>query len=290
MSSRSVRSPFAYPGGKAYLASWIIEHLPQHDVYVEPFAGSAAVLVQKPPSYSEIINDKDGDVIQFFRTLRDRTDELVSWLQNTPYARDTHRRFANQFYGGYRPDDPVERAGRFFYLRYSQFAGKYRTKSGFSSSAQRDQATKFRNATEKLEVVADRLRSVQIENRDWREMFERFSGENIVWYCDPPYVGPGDSLYSHDEPFDHSEFVTSLNELEGDWMVSYEEIPEELDPETVIKRSRTQYMSKNHEDADGHGTERLALSFDPATTPMFVDDSTTQQKLVSDSGDGTGGN
>jgi DNA adenine methylase len=288
IDARSLRSPFGYPGGKAYLAPWIIDHLPSHDAYVEPFAGSAAVLVQKPLSGSEVINDKDGDVVQFFRALRDQTDELVSWLQETPYARDTHRRFANQFYAGFRPDDPVERAGRFFYLRYSQFAGKYRTKSGFSSSAKRDQAAKFRNATKKLEAVADRLRSVQVENRDWREMFERFSAENTVWYCDPPYVGPGDSLYSHDGSFDHSEFVAALDDLEGDWIVSYEEIPDDLEPQVVVKRSRTQYMAKNHEDADDHGTERLALSFDPATTPMFVNDSTTQQKLVTATDGGNG--
>lgn len=82
-----MRPPFPYYGSKGRLAPWIISLMPDHRVYVEPFAGSAAVLLAKRPSSHEIINDIDGNVITFFRMLRDRHDDLLRVLELTPYAR-----------------------------------------------------------------------------------------------------------------------------------------------------------------------------------------------------------
>lgn len=265
-------NPFPYPGGKAYLAPWIVRHMKRHHGYVEVFAGSAAVLFAKPESPSEIINDQDGDVTHFFHVLRNSRPELVEWLKDVPYSRDLHERWAEEFYAGERFEDDIKRAGRFFFLRYTQFAGKYRTKSGFSSASRRDQATKFRNATEKLEQFAERLRPVQIENRDYSVMFDRFDGADTLFYCDPPYVGPGDALYSHEGNFDHEKFVGSLHDLEANWIVSYEEVPAELMREStyVVERRRAQYMSKGYreEDRKQHGTERLVMNYNPNETAM----------------------
>lgn len=266
----AVENPFPYPGGKAYHADWILEFIPDHYCYCEPFAGSAAVLFRKQPSKVEIINDRDSDVVQFFRVLRERREELEEWLKYTPYARDTHRKFAGEFYSGYRPDDPIERAGRFFYLRYSQYAGKFRTKSGLGSGATRNKALQLQNAARKLDQFAERLQRVQIENRDYAEIVNRFDGENVVFYFDPPYVNAGDALYTGDD-FDHSRFVNVLEDIEGDWLLSYEDIPDGLDLEDyyVDVRERRQYMSEGRPEAGKHGTERLIMNFDPTKRPRF---------------------
>ncbi len=69
--------PMAYFGGKTRLAARIVELLPPHEHYVEPFAGSLAVLLAKPLSRMETVNDLDGDIMTFWRVLRDRPEELI---------------------------------------------------------------------------------------------------------------------------------------------------------------------------------------------------------------------
>lgn len=117
---------FPFPGGKSRFASWILDHVPDHDCFVEVFGGAAGVLVNKDPDASavEVYNDADGDLVHFFEVLREQPDELVEWLEAVPYSRHLHNQWATHYFGGYRPVDDVMRAGRFFYLRYAQWGGR----------------------------------------------------------------------------------------------------------------------------------------------------------------------
>lgn len=267
-----------YPGGKSYMANWILDYFPEHRCYVEPFGGGASVMANKPPSDVEVYNDRDGDLVQFFRVLRDRPDELVDWLRSRPYAKDLHEKYGRGFYAGYRPDDPVERAGRFFYLRRSQYAGKYRTMSGFRSSKVTSPAKHFQNSVDNLEAFAERFRGVTIENRDYATVFDRFDAPETLFYCDPPYMDEGDALYTGDS-FSHGRFCDELKDLEGDWIVSYTRIPEPLSDYRTVERERTQHMSKGQDGAEKTRTERLVMNFDPYTTESFSD---TNQKALGD--------
>lgn len=266
-------SVFPFPGGKSYLAPWIIKHFPPHKCYVEVFGGSAAVLVNKKKSHTEVYNDKDGDIVQFFRVLRERKGELVEWLNMTPYAREQHQKWKADFYSGELPDDPIERAGRFFYLRYSQYAAKYRTASGFAGAHQRNKARKLRNATEKLHKFADRFKNVQIECLDFAEVVERYDSENTFFYADPPYMDEGDALYRHEDNFDHKKLVEVLKNTEGKWAVSYQRLPEELETYIVVEKGRSQFMNKQHNNKSRStkATERLVMNYDLGETGRFQD-------------------
>lgn len=274
-------SVFPYPGGKAYLAPWIIEHFPPHKCYVEVFGGGAAVLLTKEPSHTEVYNDLDGDLVQFFRVLREREEELVEWLDKVPYAREQHQEFKEDFYSGERPDDPIERAGRFFYLRYSQYASKYRTPSGFAGAHQRNKARKLRNATEELHKFAERFRDVQIEKLDFEELIPRYDSEDTLFYCDPPYMDEGDDLYRHGE-FDHERLVDLLEETEGKWAVSYQRLPERLEDYVVVEKGRSQFMNKQHDNdsRSTKATERLVMNYDLDETGKFQEG---DQQTLSDS-------
>ena len=82
-------SAFPYIGGKTRLADWIQSHLPAHNTYVEPFGGSAAVLLNKPRSKVEIFNDKDGDVVNFFEVAREHPRQVSRVLPVRPVFRAT---------------------------------------------------------------------------------------------------------------------------------------------------------------------------------------------------------
>lgn len=262
-------SVFRYPGSKSQLSPWIIEQFPDHDCYVEVFGGSGAVLVNKNPSYNEVFNDRDGDIVHFFEVLRTQGEQLVDWLELVPYSRDLHRKWAGQFYAGYRPDGDVERAGRFFYLRYSQFAQKYSDASGFSSSTARPCGKSFTNARDQLKQFSERLTSVQIENLDYTEIFERYDSEDTLFYADPPYVEEGDDLYTQ-KSFSHSDFANRAAELEGDCVISYTDIPDSFgDDWRVVEKDVRYRMRAGQDDWEKDNTERLLLNYDPRQENSF---------------------
>jgi len=264
-----MKSVFPYPGGKTYLAQWVIDHFPDHDCYVEVFGGSASVLLAKEPTYVEIYNDLDGDLVHFFRVLRERDDELREYLKNVPYSREVHERWADDYFSGEHPDDDIERAARFYTLRFTQFAAKYTGNSGFSSGWQRNEAKAFHDRIEQLDDFAARLRRVQVEKKDFEYIFDRFDSEDTLFYCDPPYIEEGDALYTHGE-FEHERFWDCLDELEGYFVLSYTDIPERLESYHVEERG-VKYNTQRGEGAQTKdATERLVMNFDPDEVPTFA--------------------
>lgn len=267
-------SVFPYPGGKGRQSEWILDKMPPHDTYVEVFGGSGALLYNKPISKNEVYNDLNEDLTQFFEVLRTREDDLVDWLQAVPYSRSLYNEWIEDFFEGRRPDDPVERAGRFFTLRFMQFGGDISMQNGFKVRAKRSPARTFDNARERIHDLADRFRQVIIENRDFSRIFETYDDTDVdvLFYADPPYV---DKEHYYGVDFDHSEFVDTLADVESDWMVSYDELPEGLDGYTVLARERRHRMARGGSAA----TEHLVCNFDPQERPQFVSDSMEQAKL-----------
>ena len=179
-----------YYGAKGRLAPWIVSLIPPHRVYAEPFCGSAAVLFAKAPSPHEVINDLDGNVTNFFRVLRDRPADLQRACQLTPYAREEFRAADLEDV----PADELEWARRFF-VRCSQSFNGAGTgashRAAWSNGMRRgsSQVVTVRDRADELHLVADRLRSVVIENRPYRQVLEVYDSQDAVLYVDPPYLG-----------------------------------------------------------------------------------------------------
>lgn len=276
-------SIFPYVGGKSELAPWIIDHLPDHDCYVEPFAGSASVLINKPRSKVEVLNDLDGDVVQFFEVCRDRADELSDFVYDIPYSRELYQRWANEFYDGNRPDDAIERAGRWLFLRYASFGGKYGHKSGFCRASHlnaQPPSKIWAQAPERVDETRERLRGVEIECLDALDLIGRYDSENTVFYCDPPYVGCHRDYYMVDG-LDHDGLEACLSAIEGYTIVSYGLLPEAFGEEWYVKaREYTQRARRGSDDWKDNATERICLNFDPTRTPKFVDVGHRQDTLA----------
>src|SRR5215475_6718489 len=109
-----MRGPLAYIGGKNRLARTLIALFPKHTTYVEPFAGGAQVFFHKPPSEVEVLNDLDGEIVNFFRICQWHHEELIRQLRYCLASRKLYELLARS--------DPVtltdvQRAARFFYLQ-----------------------------------------------------------------------------------------------------------------------------------------------------------------------------
>ncbi|PSP80186.1 adenine methyltransferase [Halobacteriales archaeon QS_1_68_20] len=265
---------FPYPGGKASYADWILQHVPEHETYVEPFGGSAGVLFNKPPSDIEIYNDLDGDLVHFFEILRDREEDLRNWLRDTPYSRELWEEWMEDWYvDGWRPDNDIAKAGVFFYLRCASFSGQVSTRSGFSISASRNHAQKYQNRVDRLESFAARIRGqVVLENLDWRDVVEKYDRPETVFYFDPVYPDTTKDHYRLND-MDHGELADRLATVEGDWLVSYgDPIPEPFRrDEWTIVTLETQYDTAAKPTINSReAREHLILPFDPTDRQGFL--------------------
>ncbi len=206
-TANGVIRPINRYGAKSLLAKRIIELLPAHDCYVEAFFGSGAVLFAKAPSKVEIVNDIDGEVIHLFRVLRHpkQSLELQRLLTLTPYARDEHEwcRENPQI------DDPIEKARRFFVRCRQSYGGEMDGPWAQTQNANR--ASEFASPVDQLHLVSQRLRRVQVEHKDFRELLPKCDRHGTASYLDPPYPkgvrGRGE-VYSHEmTDEDHEELL-----------------------------------------------------------------------------------
>lgn len=227
------RPALRYYGGKWKLAPWIISHFPKHLNYVEPCAGACSVLLQKPRSPLETINDLDGNVVNFFRVLRDQPDELIRKIRLTPWAR------AEYELSLYPCDDEVERARRFFVASWQSISGSTRSdfrpnmaatwarKKTFikaDGSNNKNPAVDFLGAVDGLSCVIDRLLSVQIDNLNYTDAIADYDSSDTLVYFDPPYTTSTrvESTVYHTEWTDanHIEAATLLRQCAGYVVVS----------------------------------------------------------------------
>lgn len=204
--------------------------MPKHRVYVEPFGGAMSVLMRKLPSYAEIYNDLDRDVVNLFRVLRgDRAYELVEKIKMTPFARD-------EFVEAYLPtDDAVERARRLIIRSFMGFGSdgcNDARPTGFRANSNRSGSTPahdWTNLPENMRLIVERLSGVIIENRDAMEVMAQHDGINTLHYVDPPYLwstraAPKNSErknYRHElTDGDHHKLLAFLPQLGGFVMLS----------------------------------------------------------------------
>lgn len=186
------RPALRYYGGKWRLAPWIISFFPPHMNYVEPCGGAASVLLQKPRSPLETYNDLDGNVVNFFRVLRDKPDELIRKIRLTPWAREEYEKSLEAC------EDEVERARRFYFFLWATISAGTGDKKAVNFAtitstihvrkACRPEILKPESNWANLELVASRFIGVQIENLEAMKFVEKYDDVDTVIYFDPPYV------------------------------------------------------------------------------------------------------
>lgn len=200
---RPLMAPFGYYGAKQRLASRIVAELPPHNAWVEAFCGSAALTLAKKPAPIEVINDINGDIVNFFRQLRDHSIEMRRLLKLTPYAREELERARSRE----TELSNLERARRFFVAAMMAINGSFGEAEGgfsFSNSYERRgmeaRVSRWKTRPDYLGLVADRLSQVRIENKDAIKLFGNFMNRPATLvYLDPPYLADRKRGYDHDQ-------------------------------------------------------------------------------------------
>lgn len=206
-----------YPGAKWGMAERIISLMPKHRSYLEPFFGSGAVLFNKPPSAIETVNDIDGDVVNFFKVLREQPAELADAITLTPYARDVFDDAHEN-----RGADAFDRAYRFAIRSKMGHGFKTYQKTGFKVDVFARERSYCVGCWNRLPAdlmeAAARLKKVQIENRPALDLIRRFNHDNVLIYADPPYLleTRGGKQYRHEmTEQDHLELLEALKQHSG---------------------------------------------------------------------------
>lgn len=230
---------FGWYGGKYGHLDWLLPLLPETRHYCEPFGGSAAVLINRRPSPLETYNDIDGEVVNFFRVLREQKDELLEAIGLTPFSREELRLAVQP------PEENIsdlERARRFFVrarqvrtgLAQTASEGRWAhcrltTRAGMAGAVSR-----WLGSVEGLAEIAQRLLRVQIENAPAIDVIERYDSPETLFYCDPPYVHESRSdikAYSYEmSDQEHRELATVLHQVQGKVAISgyHSELMDEL--------------------------------------------------------------
>ena len=225
-NGKILRPPFAWFGGKHWLAKRIHRYMPLHQRYVDLFAGSASILFAKPRCPIEVINDLDSGVVNFYRVLRnpEKFPELQKLLSITLYSREEFHH-CSKHWENY--SDDIQRAWA-WYISVRQARNGIYGESWSRDTKDRGKGMSM-NVSRWLSSVAsfpkihERLQGVQIEKQDFRKILTRFDSAHTWFYADPPYVQSTRSKTRYHEDMtdgDHLDLVDLLLNLKGMCLLS----------------------------------------------------------------------
>lgn len=220
----SATTVFAYYGSKNTIAEQIVDLMPPHRGYVEPFAGSLAVLRAKPASPFECVNDLDGDLMTFWRVLRDRLPDLERIALLTPHSRAEY-----EASWPIPQDDDLARAWRVWVKLSQGRGGQLRTTGWRYHEITRGRGSgmpvTLAGYVGRFAAAADRLRNVSLECLPALDIITRYGRDaECLMYVDPPYFGPtrartGYAVEMNGEQ-DHRGLADALNACEATVMLS----------------------------------------------------------------------
>lgn len=223
-----INSPIKWVGGKSRLRKHIIPLIPEHSCYVEVFGGAGWVLFGKQPSQVEILNDIDQELINFFRIVKHKPEELIKSFEWELVSRAEFTRLAS---ADTNDLTEIQRAHRFFYLIMASWGGEFHYPRFATSITDGGHGNRLfgaiKNLRKRIGPVHQRLQTVIIENLEWQNCIDRYDRKNVVMYVDPPYPANGANYkYNMRSWEDHQELASRLANVNCKWLLSSYNKPE----------------------------------------------------------------
>lgn len=227
---------FSYYGGKIRLAHKIIPHIPKHTIYVEPFCGGASIFFKKPwpdtkngGHYREVINDTNQLVYNFYKTFRDKPDELIFKIENTPYSKDEYndafRIVADKDQAQY---DNVTKAWSFYVAITQTFGKKINGRCWGRAMYGANLSYSYHSKIKALGLLRSRLDGVHIDNKDALEIIKDYDAPQTFFYLDPPYIDTDQRYHAEKnnnvEIFSQEKLIKLLDllkDIKGSFILSH---------------------------------------------------------------------
>ena len=213
------KTPISYYGGKQNLAKRILSLVPDHNLYCEPFVGGAAVFFAKQPSPVEVINDLDGNVVNFYRVCKLQFSKLQKMIQSTPHSRKLHSE-AKEILQDPKEKDLVKKAWSFWIQTNMSFSSRvyggyaYERKSNGVSKTIRNKKKAF------TKDICDRLDLVDIECNDALTVIKSRDNQESFFYVDPPYFNSDMGHYKGYTLQDFENLLKLLGTIKGKFLLS----------------------------------------------------------------------
>ena len=270
-------SALPYYGGKSPIGSgvgpWIASELPwtHNSNYVEPFAGILGVLLCRGRVKCETVNDLDGNIVAWWRALRDEPDKLFQLIANTPYSRSEFEWAIEALQSGVSMSNVRRALCVSIVLSQSMMHGMNATKSNWSWHGSIDMTSGSGDKlVSRLMRVRTRIAHIQIENIDAIKLLGRLAEKsNTVIYCDPPYRDAKTDPYARQAPA-RSDLITALTDQKGSVAISgYGDEWDELGWRRVERKFTVHSSSTKPSHATKKESEVLWCNFDPVNPRLF---------------------
>lgn len=190
--SQEINSPFRYAGGKFYARKLIIEHIPDHSYYIEPFAGGASIFFAKKKVEKNWLNDIDEELINCLIIIRDYPKELINRLKNEKAAKERHNYYKNIF----KPENKFDRAVRWFYLNRTSYSGIMNIQNCYWGYGDK-YSMRPENWPRNIIRTSAKLQGVKLTSFDFEKVIDGAEDEAFL-FIDPPYFNADqDKFYTH---------------------------------------------------------------------------------------------
>jgi DNA adenine methylase len=196
----------------------ILPLIPPHECYVEPFAGGLAVLLAKERSKLEVLNDINGDLVNFYRCVRFHSDVLLTELEFVLNSREEFHDFRKQ------PGlTDLQRASRWFFRNRTCFGAQMDSFGGGASHGGGHNSRA--NRLEAIRALNLRLDRTCIENLDWQRCLELYDRPSTFFFIDSPYTDCDAGMYATWTASDIQKLRDAVWKLRGRWLVTLNDTP-----------------------------------------------------------------
>jgi DNA adenine methylase len=242
MNAGKVCPPLKWAGGKCRMADKLLPMIPPHSVYVEVCAGGAGLFWCKPRDWSrcEVLNDVDGDLVNFYRVLS-RHGRRMAWeVARMPYSRELFNKLKKD-----RPRSEFARARNFWFVNQIAFGAIMRTPD-FAPRTRRPVKTLSARPRECIDAIIARLDGVILENLDFARVVHVYDRPDTFFYIDPPYYDVKDLYVKDFAEEDHARLAKGLRGIRGVFLLSYNNHPvvRRLYRRCAVKRFEHRYSMR----------------------------------------------
>jgi len=211
------KTPISYYGGKLNMLKHILPLIPNHEIYTEAFFGGGAVFFAKKPAKSEVINDTNNMVVNFYEVVKFDFENLKAKIEATPFSRASYT-VAHTIYRMPHLFNKLQQAWAFYIgtnMGFSCQIGSW----GYDKYGKRVKA--FRNKKIAFDKeIFKRLENTQIENNDACKVINSRDADDAFHYVDPPYIDVHQGHYEGYTRDDYINLLKTLAEVKGKFLLS----------------------------------------------------------------------